>query len=90
MANTYFQMQPEYKSGYDNVATNVSLTAFMGGNKSIQMTFGVYPYRSIMLSDEEAKRLASALMERVNGDISATGCEQSVFTDEELTEEESN
>ena len=78
MANTYFRMTPSYKRGFDNVSQDVSLTAFVGGTKSIQITIG----RScLLLSNYEAEKLAAALMERVNGKISATGVEQSEFTD---------
>ena len=87
MANTYFNIQVQGSEKYDKSSDNLSLTAFVGGTKSIQMSLsGVNGRSCIMLSNEEAKRIARAILERVKGKISATGCEKSKFTDVEEIE----
>lgn len=82
MANTYFNINVTDSEKYDRASEIVSLTAFMGGNKSIQMSLnGANGHSCIMLSDDDARRIALALLERVNSVISATGNEVSEFTD---------
>ncbi len=90
MANTYFNINITDSEKYDRASDVVSLTAFMGGDKSIQMSLnGANGYSCIMLSNEDARRIAGALLERVDGEISATGFETSEFTDIEEEETES-
>ena len=86
MSNTYFEMQIESKIGmeHNHVARDISLTAFVGGTKSVQMTIATRREHVVaLLSDEEAMRLVGALCERIYGRITATGSESSNFTDEE-------
>lgn len=89
MANTYFKMKVETIEGREKSSPSINLTAFVGGKKSIQLTLSPMPtnnnggYNYITLSNEEAIKLAKALMERVEGKITATGYESSEYTDEE-------
>ena len=93
MSNTYFELKTvnfEQESFEDRTLNKVdcemSLTAIVGGktNKTIQMYINRQSGRFsgegiISLTDDEAKKLANALLERVNGEISATGYEKSKF-----------
>ena len=92
MANTYFELETINKENIgitseEFINVDVSLTAFVGEkfDKSIQLTVGRAdgtPNTSfIQLTSEEAKRLAMAILERVEGKISATGEEKSEYTD---------
>jgi len=85
MSNTYFEMKLEPNSNKleieQNEANQISLTALVGGNKFIQLTIGTYPYGYVLLTPKEANRLAQALLERVNLEITAIGNEQSKHTD---------
>lgn len=94
MANTYFKMKVEEKESMQDASPKIALTAFVGGSKSIQLTLNPmanknagYGYSYILLSDEEAIRLAKALIERVDKKISATDERKSEYTDEEELEE---
>lgn len=73
-----------------NVDSDIMLTAYMGGDHRIQLTIHQREGASehdqgiayASLTNDQAKRLAHALYERVNGKISATGVERSAHTDE--------
>lgn len=98
MANTYFGIKkevtyPSFESfeGYVN-KYNLSLTACMGNDKTgnIQLTIqtdstiqsqnGV---AYITLNDKEIDLLIAGLLERKLGIVSATGCEESIFSPNE-------
>jgi len=82
MANTYFNLQAQDSEKYEQASDNISLTAFVGGSQTVQLTLhGSNGHSRIMLSGEDARRIAGALLERADFDISATGCEVSEFTD---------
>jgi hypothetical protein len=95
MSNTYFKIQKETdrkdlsgKTEYTD-KMNITLTAFVGGEESIQLTVQQEPSKwkgitFITLTNEEATNLANALMERVNGEITATGYEKSKYCDPEI------
>ena len=82
MSNTYFKKHVSESERFEQASDTVTLTAFVGGTKSIQMSLsGGYGYSCIMLSNSEARRLAKALLERTDGKITATGSEESNYTD---------
>jgi hypothetical protein len=93
MANTYFKMEVEEIKGRERSSPSIDLTAFVGGKKSIQLTLAPMPISNpsygcnyTTLSNEEATRLAKALMERVEGKITATGYERSEYSDKDEEE----
>lgn len=93
MANTYFEMKVIEKESLPGTSLKVALTAFVGHEKTIQVTLSPAPhygncYVPLLLTDKEAIRLAKALLERAEGKITATGSEVSEFTD--IEEEEEN
>lgn len=78
MSNTYFEIQTEDGSRLD-------LTAFSGkeGDKSIQVTINsmlveneITGLAYIRLSKDQAEKLITGLIERVTGEITATGEEK--------------
>lgn len=93
MSNTYFEINKKVITsgfgeldGYTN-EYNLTLTAFMGGENTVQLTVQSQSTNKsmngvgfIVLSDSDIDKLVGALMERKAGLISATGSEQSKFS----------
>lgn len=97
MSNNYFVMntlkefrQPFVLGEDYNVDSTIFLTAYMGDDHRIQLTIQQRQGASendqgtvyASLTNDQAKRLAYALLERVNGKITATGTEKSNYTDD--------
>lgn len=92
MANTYFELKKTVEtpghnsfSGYIN-DYSLTLTAFVGGitGNNLQLTIqtqSTLPGQSgvayIPLNDEDIELLYLGMLERKNGEITATGCEKS-------------
>ncbi len=92
MANTYFKIEKTVEtkgfSNYEDYTNDyeLTLTAFVGGENNVQLTVRCNSTKSMMngiahvvLSDADIDNLIAGLLERKNGEITATGCEQSKF-----------
>ena len=99
MSNTYFKIKsinehagvkndPVFKP-YTN-SYHLSLTAFVSNSKTVQLTVQTQSTISsqngvafITLSEQDCLKLIGALTERLTKKISATGNEESIFTQNE-------
>lgn len=95
MSNTYFKIETVSKEWDSldaqlnkeqphNSKSDVSLTAFMGGDRVVQLTVCKRSGRDTgiayaTLTTDECIQLAGALLERVGRVVSSTGEEKSVF-----------
>lgn len=83
MANTYFKIEAKDSEKYEKASHILSLTAFTSKQHSIQLSLkGANGHSCIMISDNDASRIAYALLERVEGKISSTGDEVSEYSDD--------